>query len=111
MFDKLSSACKELLLQKEITEIQELKQRLQRATELILQSAIGLKIAKYDRAGLQITIGFGLQSATNILKIGLQSRMGLQGVTSLDYKLRPDYKAQRITKWYSTTPTHVCSCW
>ena len=33
-----------------------------------LQSAIGLDITKYDRAGLQITIGFGLQSATKIKK-------------------------------------------
>ena len=41
---------------------------------------IGLKITKYDRAGLQITIGFGLK----ILKIGLQSAMGLQSVTTLD---------------------------
>ena len=39
---------------------------------------IGLKITKYDRAGLQI--GFGLK----ILKIGLQSAMGLQSVTTLD---------------------------
>ena len=67
-----------------------------------LQSAIGLKITKYDRAGLQITIGFGLQSATKIFKTGLQSAMGLQNVTSLDNKLRLNYKARRITKWYST---------
>ena len=44
-----------------------------------LQSTIGLKMTKYDRAGLQIA--FGLKSAT-----------------CLDYKLRRDYKAQRITK-------------
>ena len=29
-----------------------------------LQSAIGLEITKHDRAGLQVPIGFGLQSAT-----------------------------------------------
>ena len=44
-----------------------------------LQSTIGLKMTKYDRAGLQIA--FGLKSAI-----------------CLDYKLRRDYKAQRITK-------------
>ena len=33
--------------------------RLQSTTD-VLQSAIGLKITKYDRTGLQITIGFGL---------------------------------------------------
>ena len=43
-------------------------------------------------------IGFGLQSATKTLKVRLQSAMGLQGVASLDYKLRRDYKARRITK-------------
>ena len=60
------------------------------------------KIAKYDRAGLQIMIGFGLQSATKkIIKIESQSAMGLQSVTSLDYKLRWDYKAREITKWYN----------
>ena len=48
-------------------------------------------------------IGFGLQSAAKILKIGLQSLMGLQLVTSLDYKLRQDCKARRITKRYSTS--------
>ena len=50
-----------------------------------LQSTIGLKMTKYDKAGLQIAIVFGLKSAI-----------------CLDYKLRRDYKAQRITKWYST---------
>ena len=58
-----------------------------------MQSAIGLKIPKYDRAELQITIGFGLQIVTKILKIELQSAMGLQSVTSLDYKLWWDNKA------------------
>ena len=53
-----------------------------------MQSAISLKITKYDRAGLQIATGFGLQSATKNLKIGLQGAMGLQSVTSLDYKRR-----------------------
>ena len=48
---------------------------------------IGLKIAKYDRAELKITIGFGLQSMKKILKIELQSAKGLQSVTSLNYKL------------------------
>ena len=44
-------------------------------------------------------IGFGLQSATKkIIKIESQSAMGLQSVTSLDYKLRWDYKAREITK-------------
>ena len=71
-----------------------------------MQSAIGLKIAKYDRAELQITIGFGLQSVTKILKIELKSAMGLQSVTSLDYKLWRDYKARQITKWHST-----CAMW
>ena len=46
-----------------------------------LQSAIGLEIAKYDRAGLQIAIGFRLLSATKILKNELQRGMGLQTVT------------------------------
>ena len=40
------------------------------------QRTIALKITKYDGAGLQIAIGFGLQSTTKTLKIGLQ--MGLQ---------------------------------
>ena len=31
---------------------------------------MGLKITKYERAGLQITIGFGLQNATKLFKIG-----------------------------------------
>ena len=64
---------------------------------------IGLKITKYDIAGLQITIDFGLQSATEILKIRLKSAMGLPSATSLDYKLQWDYKAWWITRWYSTT--------
>ena len=55
---------------------------------------IGLKIAKYDSAELQITAGFGLQSVTEILNIGLQRAMGLQSAASFDYKLRRDYKAQ-----------------
>ena len=38
-----------------------------------------------DRAGLQIVIGFGLQSATRILKNGLQSAMESQTMT--DYKV------------------------
>ena len=46
-----------------------------------MQSAIGLKIAKYDRVELQITISFGLQSVTKILKSELQSAMGLQSDT------------------------------
>ena len=76
-------------------------QRLQKYDRDGLQSAIGLKIAKYDRTGLQITtIGSGLQSVTKILKTWLQSAMGSQSATSLDYK------AQRITKWYST-----CAVW
>ena len=33
-----------------------------------VQGAMGLKIAKYDIAGLQIVIGLGLQSGTKILK-------------------------------------------
>ena len=66
-----------------------------------LQSAIGSKITTYDRVGLQSKIGFGIQSATKILKIGLQSTMELHSVTSVDYKLRRDCKARRITKWYS----------
>ena len=45
---------------------------------------IGFEITRYDGAGLQNVIEFGLQSATNILKNGLQSQMGLQSVT--DYK-------------------------
>ena len=57
---------------------------LQSATDG-LQSVIGLEITKYNRAGLQITIRFGLQSMTKILKIGLQRTMGLQ---SADFTLR-----------------------
>ena len=57
---------------------------LQSATDG-LQSVIGLEVTKYDKAWLQIAIGFGLQSATKILKNGLQSTMGLQTVT--DYKV------------------------
>ena len=45
---------------------------------------IGLEITKYERAGLQIAISFELQSATKILKNGLQSAMGLQSMT--DYR-------------------------
>ena len=70
-----------------------------------LQSGIGLKITKDDRAELQITVSFGPQIATNVLKIGLPSAMGLQGVTSLDCTFRRDFKAQQITNWYSTTVT------
>ena len=47
-------------------------------------------IVKWDRTGLQITIDFGSQIATRILKTELQSAMGLQSATSLDYKLRRD---------------------
>ena len=46
---------------------------------------IGFEITRYDGAGLQNMIESGLQSATNILKNGLQSQMGLQSVT--DYKV------------------------
>ena len=46
---------------------------------------IGFEITRYDGAGLQNMIEFGLQSATNILKNRLQSQMGLQSVT--DYKV------------------------
>ena len=35
----------------------------------------------------------------------LQSAMGLQSVTSLDYTLRRNYKVQWITKWYDTNVT------
>ena len=45
---------------------------------------IGLEITKYDRAGLQIAIGFGLQSAIKIKK--------------MDCKMRWDNKAGWITK-------------
>ena len=31
--------------------------------------------------------------------------MGLQSATSLDNTFRRDFKAQQITKWYSTTVT------
>ena len=70
-----------------------------------LQSAIGLKITKYDRAELQITVSFGSQIATKVLKIGLPSAMALQSATSLDYTFRRDFKVRQITKWYSTTVT------
>lgn len=49
-----------------------------------VQGAMGLKIAKYDIAGLQIVIGLGLQSATKILKKwikkcdGITNHAGLQ---------------------------------
>ena len=57
---------------------------------------------KWDRTGLQITIGFGSQIATRILKTGLQSAMGLQSATSLDYKFRRDYKViQYIVQSFS----------
>ena len=42
---------------------------------------LGLEITKYDRAGLQIVIGLGSQSATKIFKNGLQRAMGLQTAT------------------------------
>ena len=57
-----------------------------------------------------MTIGFRLQSATKIFKIGLQSAVGLQSATSLDYKLRWDYKALQVTKWYSTPPLIALPC-
>ena len=41
----------------------------------------GLEITKYDRAGLQNVIGFGLKSATKIVKNGLQNAMRLQSDT------------------------------
>ena len=47
-----------------------------------VQGAMGLKIAKYDIAGLQIVIGLGLQSATKILKKWIK-------------------KCDGITNWYS----------
>ena len=46
---------------------------------------ISLEITKYDRAGLQTVIWFGLLSATKNFKNGLQSAMGLQSAT--DYKV------------------------
>ena len=49
-----------------------------------LQTAIGVEVTKYDRAGLQIVISFGLQLRQKFLKI--------------DYKVRWDYKPRRITK-------------
>ena len=54
----------------------------------------GLKTTKYDRARLQSTIGFELQSATKIFKIELHNAMGLQSAKSLDYQLRWDYEAR-----------------
>ena len=68
-----------------------------------LQSAIGFKITTYDRAGLQSKIGFGIQSATKILKIGLQSAMGLHSVTSVDLQIAKrlqsatDYKVIQLS--------------
>ena len=41
---------------------------------------IGLKITKYNRAGLQTVIVFWLQSVTKTLKTELQSVMGLKSV-------------------------------
>ena len=70
-----------------------------------LQTAIGLKITKDDRAELQITVSFVPKIATKVLKTGLPSAMGLQDATSLDYTFRRDFKAQQFTKWYSTTVT------
>ena len=59
-------------------------------------------IVKWDRTGLQITIDFGSQIATRILKTELQSVMGLQSATSLDYKFRRDYKViQYIVQSFS----------
>ena len=51
-----------------------------------------IRITKCDRSWLQIVIGFGLQSATKILKNELQSTMGLQTAT-------------QIAKWYSIART------
>ena len=59
---------------------------LQCTTEVDYKSdGTGLEITKYDRAGLQNVIGFGLKSATKIVKNGLQSAMRLQ--TATDYKV------------------------
>ena len=62
-----------------------------------LQSAIGVESTKYDRAGLQIVISFGLQSVTKILKNWLQSAMGLQ--TATDYKVI-QYMVYKVLKSY-----------
>ena len=96
MLAKLPSVCKELLSAS--------KSRFWSSRRLLVNISVeNIEISKYDRAELQITISFGLQSATKILKIGLQSAiMGMQSVTCLDYKLRWDYKARGITRWYST---------
>ena len=50
---------------------------------------------------------FWITKWTKILKNGLQSAMGLKSVTSLDYKFWWDYKARRVTKWYSTAPNQM----
>ena len=55
---------------------------------------IDLQITKCDRAGLQIVIGFGLQSVTRFLKFGLQIAMGLQSMT--DYKVIKYHWLQEI---------------
>ena len=56
-------------------------------------------ITNYDR--------FWITKCDKTLKIGSQSAIGLQGGTSLDYKLRRDYKARWIAKWYSTRITQL----
>ena len=57
---------------------------LQSATETEYKIRDGVEITRCDRAGLEIAIGFGLQSETKTLK--------------MDYKVRWDYKVQQITK-------------
>ena len=57
-----------------------IKYRDYKVRETRIYKLRGLKITKYDRAGLQITIGFRLQSATKVLKIGLQ----VNGITKCD---------------------------
>ena len=57
---------------------------LQSATETEYKIRDGVEITRCDRAGLEIALGFGLQSETKTLK--------------MDYKVRWDYKVQQITK-------------
>ena len=53
---------------------------------------IGLKITKCDRAGLQITICFGLQTATKILKNCITKCIEITKCDKFGLQSRTDYK-------------------
>ena len=56
---------------------------------------IGLKITKYDRAGLQITICFGLQTATKNFKNFITKCNGITKCNKFELQNATDYKVMQ----------------